>query len=298
MTTVQAAPPRCTVALLGVLAFQPTLAWGQIQLGRIYEGGEVISEPAAGLALTLPTGWRGALMQDGSTFMLEPVEGIGLMVVAAQEFDEATARAELSADVDLGDGVILRPTGAIEVISSGHLSRPMTVQGLPSAMVGTVDVRLTPGGVGVAFIVLSPEADAASHLSDMRAFALSLRVTEPTPVAETSSGDEWFPYMRGRYLARYYTTSGYTERTELWLCSDGSFLFSDEGGGFGGGASGAFQGSGGGRWSATGAGARGALILDWSNGQRSEWALEFNAQGDELYVNGSRWLRGDNERCR
>jgi hypothetical protein len=46
------------------------------------------------------------------------------------------------------------------------------------------------------------------------------------------------------------------------------------------------------------AGARGTLILDWSNGQRSEWALEFNVQRDELYVNGNRWLRGANERCR
>ena len=46
------------------------------------------------------------------------------------------------------------------------------------------------------------------------------------------------------------------------------------------------------------AGARGASILDRSNGQRSEWALEFNVQRDELYVNGNRWLRGANERCR
>jgi len=286
------------VALVGSLAYQPTLTSAQIQPGRIYEGGEIISEPSVGLSLTIPVGWRGALLQDGSMFMLEPTQGTGLMVVVAQEFNEATARAEMSNDVDLGDGVILRPAGTIEEISPGHLSRPMTVQGLPTQMVGTIDVRLTSSGLGVAFIVLSPTADGPTHVDDMRQFALSLGVTEPTAAPAASGGDEWLPYMRGRYIARYYTATGYTERTELWLCSDGSFLFSDEGGGFGGGASGAFQGSGGGRWSATGAGARGTLILDWSNGQRSEWALEFNVQRDELYVNGSRWLRGANERCR
>ena len=47
----------------------------------------------------------------------------------------------------------------------------------------------------------------------------------------------------------------------LWLCSDGSSFLNHEAGGFGGGASGAYQGLGDGRWSATGTGATGTLIL-------------------------------------
>ena len=282
---------------LGAFLAKPTDASAQIQPGRTYQGGEVISEPSMGLSLTIPSGWRGALAQDGSMFLMEPVAGTGLMVVVADEFDEVTARAEMSNALDLGDGVILQPAGEIREISFGHLSRPVAVTGAPMEMLGTIDVRLTSGGLGVAFIVLSPAGEAESHLDAMRTFALSLGVEEPTAEPEASGGDAWEPYLRGRYLARFYTGSGYTESTELWLCSDSSFFFNDQAGGSGGGASGAYQGLGDGRWSATGTGATGTLILHWTSGERTEWSLEFDYQRNELYVNDNRWLRGNNERC-
>lgn len=288
-------PGVAVAVVVPVLTALPASA--QIQPGRLYQAGEVISEPSVGLSLTLPQGWRGALAPDGSMFMLEPVVGTGVMFVIADELTDEAARTEMSKPLDLRNGIVLTPADEIREISSGHLSRPFTVQGAPMDMEGTVEVRLTSGGLGVAFILLSPPAQADPQLEAMRTFALSLGVTEPTAQPAAGGNDEWEPYMRGRYLARYYTTSGYTESTELWLCSDGSFRFNDQSGGFGPGASGAYQGLGGGRWSATGAGATGTLILDWSNGERSTWALEFDYQKNELYIDGSRWLRGKNERC-
>ncbi|MDH3205509.1 MAG: hypothetical protein OEO79_02805 [Gemmatimonadota bacterium] len=284
--------PLLVVAL--ILAASPVGA--QIQPGRIYTGGEQIGEPSLGLALTLPGGWRGALSPDGSSFLMESETGGGYMVVIAEEGTEAEARALMAEPLDVGDGVVLRPDGEVRQIASGHLSAGYTVTGVPTQMVGTVDVRLTQGGLAVAFILLSPPAASEPHLEDMRELALSLGVTDP--IAQGAGGsDEWEPYMRGRYLARFYTQTGYTESTELWLCSDGSFYFNDQSGGFGGGASGAVQGAGNGRWSATGAGASGTLNLDWSGGGRSTWALEYDYDEDRLFVNGQRMLRGENERC-
>ncbi|MDE3004389.1 MAG: hypothetical protein OXU39_02960 [Gemmatimonadota bacterium] len=83
----------------------------------------------------------------------------------------------------------------------------------------------------------------------------------------------------------------------LWLCSDGSFFLNHQAGGFGSGASGAYQGLGDGRWSATGTGATGTLILHWTRGERTEWALEIDYQRNELYLNLNRWLCGKNECC-
>ena len=290
-------PTRLLLALaVGALFGLPSSTSAQIQPGRVYQAGEIISEPSAGLSLTIPGGWRGALAPDGSMFMLEPVVGTGVMFVIADQIGEPEARAEMSKPLDLRNGIILTPAGEIREISSGHLSRPFVVQGAPMDMQGTVEVRLTSNGLGVAFILLSPPAQADPQLDAMRTFALSLGVTEPAQPA-AADGDEWEPYMRGRYVARYYTTSGYTESTELWLCSDGTFFFNDQSGGFGGGASGAYQGLGGGRWSATGAGATGTLILDWSNGERSTLSLEYDYGRGELHIDGDRWLRGKNERC-
>lgn len=288
---------RARVRLLTValtLSAAPVAA--QIQPGRIYLGGEQISDPSLGLALTLPQGWRGALSPDASSFLMESETGGGYLVVVAEEGTEAEARALMGEPLDVGGGVVLRPAGAIREIASNHLSADYTVTGAPIDMMGTVDLRLTQGGLGVAFILLSPPAASERHLDGMRELALSLGVTEPTAQGG-GAGDEWEPYLRGRYLARFYTQTGYTESTELWLCSDGTFYLNDQSGGFGGGASGAFQGTGGGRWSASGAGATGSLDLEWSDGSRSTWALEYDYEENHLFVSGQRMLRGENERC-
>lgn len=285
-------PLLLAVAL--ILTVSP--AGAQIQPGRIYTSGEQISEPSLGLTLTLPGGWRGALSPDGSSFLMESETEGGYLLVIAEEGTEAEARALMAEPLEVGDGVVLRPAGEVRQIASGHLSAGYTVTGVPTQLVGTVDVRLTTSGMAVAFILLSPPAASEPHLESMREFALSLGVTAPT-VQGASGSDEWDPYMRGRYLARFYTDAGYTESTELWLCSDGSFYFTDQSGGFGGGASGAVQGAGNGRWSASGAGAHGTLALDWSGGGRSTWTLEYDYDDDKLFVNGQRMLRGENERC-
>lgn len=273
----------------------PAEAAAQIEPGRIYAAGERISDPSSGLSLILPNGWRGALSPDGSVFMLESLSGEGLMIVRADAMDEGLARSEMAAPVDLGGGVVLRPSGSIEEIGPGHLTSRFSVAGTPTEMVSNVDVRLTDTGLGVAFVLLSPTASEAEQLAGMREFALSLGVEE-VPAQQTGS-DEWQPYLRGRYLARYYSGSGYTESTELWLCPNMEFFYNSQAGGFGGGASGAYQGLASGRWRAEGAGNRGQLFLDWSDGTTSQWLLEYDAQNDRLFLNGDRWLRGQNERC-
>lgn len=290
---------RLTITLLFHVLAPPAEA--QIEPGRIYTAGERVEDPSSGLALTLPQGWRGALAPDGSAFVMEADAGDGYLFVVGEPTSEAEVRSELASPIDLGDGIVLRPAGSIREISSGHLSAEFDVGGAPSELDGVVDVRLTETGLGVAFILLTPPAAADDNVMAMRELALSLGVTEPAtnPSAASAEGgnDEWEPYLRGRYLARFYTGSGYTEKTELWLCTDGTFYFDDQGGGFGGGASGAFQSRGDGRWTATGAGRSGTLELQWADGSRSSWALEYDARQDHLYLNGDRWLRGANERC-
>lgn len=282
------------IVALAVLAAPAT---AQIEPGRIYTGGEQIGDPELGLKLTILLGWRGRLSPDGESFVLESEQGGGYMVVIADEMTEADARRQMSQPMDLGDGIVLTPSDSVRHVASGHLTANYSVSGAQTELVAAVDVRLTQADLGVAFILLSPPAAAQVQQDAMREFAFSLGVEEPK-VQAGGGDDAWEPYLRGMYLARFYTTTGYTESTELWLCSNGVFYYDSQGGGFGGGASGAAQSTGGGRWSATGAGKTGQLILAWANGERSTMRLEYDYEQDRLYVNGKRMLRGNNERCR
>lgn len=285
---------RLLMVMMLAVVTAPTAA--QIQPGRVYNGGELISDPASGLQLTLPTGWRGSLSPDGESFVLQSEADGGFMLVVADVMTEAAARQEMASPVDLGDGVVLTPTGAIQQVATGHLSARYSVSGAQANMVATADIRLTQSGLGVAFIVLSPPAVAESHREQMREFTFSLGVAEPA-VQSGGGNDEWEPFLRGLYFARYHTVTGYTESTELWLCSNGTFYYNGQAGGFGGGASGAAQNLGGGQWSATGAGRTGTLLLRWSNGEQSSMALEYDYENNRVFVNGDRMLRGNNERC-
>ena len=87
---------------------------------------------------------------------------------------------------------------------------------------------------------------------------------------------------------RYYTDSGYTDEQHLWLCSDGTFARRGAAGGFGGGASGAFQSDSTGRWQATGAGANGTLTLQYSDGSVARHELYWDYEKNRLHLDGKR----------
>ena len=114
----------------------------------------------------------------------------------------------------------------------------------------------------------------------------------------TGSDDRWDTYLKGKYIVRYYTATGYTDEQHLWLCSDGTFSRRGAAGGFGGGASGAFQADSTGRWTAAGAGEHGSLTLHYNDGSTAQHQLRWDYQKKELYVDDKRWLHGKNEVCR
>jgi hypothetical protein len=288
-------------AVSTLLAASASALVAQVLPGQVYRGGDVVSDPQSGLRLTMPDGWSGQLSRDGEFFVMVPDSGEGTIVVVADELTDAAARRQLGEVIDLGGGVKLRPGGQVHEVATGHYSADFEVEGSDSPRVATVDVRIANSGLGVAFVLLSPPSTADSLRGDMRELAFSLGVIDSkvTPATATAGGgDAWEPYLRGRYLARYFTRTGYTESTELWLCSDGTFAYRSQGGGFGGGASGAAQASGSGAWSATGAGKSGTLILTWSSGGSTTLELGYDYEQDRMYLNGERVLRGTNERCR
>jgi len=292
--------PIAIAGIISLIASAPAAA--QIQPGRVYRGGEVISDAESGLRLTLPAGWSGRLSADGEWFDLSPDTGSGRIIVMADELTDAEARRQMASPIELAGRVVLRPEGPVREVASGHLTAPYSVAGMVPVHQATIDVRITATGLGVVFVLLSPPASAAAQQEVMREFAFSLGVAEQpvraaAPAAGAGQGDEWQPYLRGKYLARFFTRTGYTESTELWLCSDGTFAYNSQGGGFGGGASGAARSAGGGRWSATGAGRDGALTLNWSSGERTTLALRYDYDLNRLYVNGERMLGGKNEHC-
>jgi len=251
----------------------------------------------SGLVLPVPDGWRGQAADDGVTAGLVGPDGETTVIASLQSATREQVMAQLASPIDLGLGIVLTPIERAQVSADEYVG-DYAVSGATQPASGVVLVRALPDGRAVVFIGIAPVGAVEPARRILREMLASSDVREPLAAAPAAAGG-WANYLRGRYIVRLYTSGNYREKHELWLCSDGTFLSALDGGGFTAGvASGAFGSNRSGDWSASGdLAAAGTLTLTSGNGQSSQMTARMDADG--LYLNGERWLRGDeNTRCR
>jgi hypothetical protein len=252
--------------------------------------------------------------------VLARTDNQGSIFVYVDEFTADSAAQLMAQPVPLGNGVILTPLTAPVTAADASLSAEYTVSGAPQALRGLILTRIGVHGIGAAFIVVATGNAFDGVQATANAVAGSVQFRQPAVAQVSTGGSEgdggnWQDYMRGRYVVRFYTGSGYTEEEHIWLCSDGSFYRQTSSGGFGGGASGAFGGKGQGSWRARGStNAIGELVLQYGAGSISEtnttfgeWAeqggggdrIRFSLQlsDGKLYLDERKWFRDANQRC-
>jgi hypothetical protein len=312
-------PTRLLVVLLFVVFSAPAPA-AEIRQGQQYAGGTLLESSDAGIALRVPEGWHAAWPAGSEMLILAIPDGTGYIFVHVAEMNEGGATELMAQPVPLGDGIVLQPASSAGKDADGLISARYRVTGAPQPWTAQIKTRIGPHGVGAAFVTLGEPEKFDAIATTARALALATQFDKPvTPqpaVTQSGDGANWQDYMRGRYVVRYYTGSGYTEEDHIWLCSDGTFHRSTASGGFGGGASGAFGGRANGRWQASGVtGAMGELALQYGPGAVTENSTTFGEWTEQsagydrivfsleihnkkLYLNGKQWFRDSNQKCR
>lgn len=244
-----------------------------------------------GLSLFPPPGWS-AQGSDGNRTVLAGPDGQSLVIASLDEGVLQQAVAELRSSIDLGDGIILDPLEVPSVKEGIHANR-FTVRGAPSPTLGSIMIREISPGRTLTLIALVPSAGSDAVQATLSQLMTTFEIGAPRAQATS----EWERQLRGRYLVKFYSGNGYSEKHELWLCSNGSFMKRVDGGGFTTGvASGAFEGGLTGTWRAQGllSGA-GELTLSTSDGDILRYTLRQASDG--VLIDGERWLRGENNQC-
>ena len=290
--------------LLATCLFSGTAAADEPVPGRIYEAGTEISVAALGIGFPIPTGWRGALSANGQAFLMEPSDASATLFVIADTLTAEQAYATLQGPVPLTETVQLRLDGTVQR-QQQDLTARYKVQFNPQ-LAAEVRAKAADNGTSIAFFLISSPAQLASHRPTLDHLFASLsvqaRADQPSETAQAAANDNsadqetWLDYLKGKHLVRFFTASGYTEEQRIWLCSNGNYLRRFDSGGFGGGASGAFQGNYDGTWTATGAGEFGQLVLQTADGP-STYELRWDYGNNRLYVDGKRWLHDENKVC-
>ncbi len=276
----------------------------EVEPNVVYPGGTRLEAPELGVAFTVPAGWRGSWPAGTEVFVLQPEADPSVHVLAmGEEGTRAELAALMGAPIDLGGGLSLHPEGSVTERGPALAGR-YEVRGGATPLAAYGEALASPHGIAVAYLLIAPPGAIAAHENAVRALvdgttlgAAADRTAEATPSGD-AAGDRWDVYLKGKYLVRYYTATGFTDEQHLWLCSDGSFRRRGASGGFGGGASGAFEAGSTGRWSATGAGESGRLTLQYGDGSVARHDLRWDYGENKLYLDGKRWLHGTNDVCR
>jgi hypothetical protein len=248
---------------------------------------------ASGLTVDVPAGWQSNAVDATRMLMMGP-DGNTMIIASVGDPQGGDLRAELSRSIDVGDGLVLVPTGTPRA-DSGGLANDFDVTGGAVAVKGVAFGRVLADGRVLAVLGIAPAAGIEAVRLEQRQVFRTARIGRASN-ADAAAGS-WAAYLQGRYLVKLYTGNGYSEKHELWLCSNGNYARLTDGGGFGAdGTSAAFSGGTEGAWTATGAtSGSGTLSLVATDGTRSQSSVRMGTDG--VYLDGERWMRGDNTRC-
>jgi hypothetical protein len=290
----------------------------EVQQGKLYSQGTQIESAQLGVAFTIPNGWQGAWPNGSAYFVLESGALQSTMFMSFDQLGKQQLMQTMSQNIPLDSGMVLQPLSAPKAKGS-LITGQYQVMGAGTPMHAVVVGRELRQGFSVALIALTYNKNET--VSNVASNMIRAMTTKEPQTAQANSGaaggsGSWQAYMKGRYIARYHTGSGYSEKQELWLCSDGTFYSSFNMGGYSmNGASGASQSSGRGYWKATGSvSGAGTLILqfgagkvvqgsgpgfDWTENSAGgeRWTFQLVLR-DKLYLDNTQWLRGNNEYCR
>jgi hypothetical protein len=282
------------IALLSFLwLLSSTVAVAEMPVaGKIYKGPKKFSSPQLGLAFTLPKGFSGGLDDEFFT-VVDPADGgrTGVVLLWTSKGKVADAKKSMSQPLVI-NGATLRPKKAVKV-NKNFLTAEYTVVGGGALTDATISAKVAHGTI-VALIGAHAPAQKLKIGKLMNAVGRSLKVTKPKVVAAAagsgsgSGSGEWYKWLAGGRLTRFSTGSGYSEKESYTFCTNGRFFRNFNASSSSGLGTGAANANNSGKWSVSGKGNNGVIVLEFGNGSVDRSAVVY--QGGKTYWGGTRYF--------
>ncbi|MGH1361957.1 MAG: hypothetical protein ACRBF0_00280 [Calditrichia bacterium] len=282
-----------------------------LKAGERYSSGTRVRDSGSGVSFVLPEDWFGGVPANSDGFLLgsNTIAGVGI-VYMRQQTTLQLAEQLLNAPQDLGDGVILQPTGEVK-----RSMNRIEIEYSNGTYFGKAIARVGKFGNGAAAFWAGPIADKQRYAKLTGQVAGSFKFLKPT---KSSAAVEWDSWLRGTMLRQLSSSSssgygdgsysGSSSSTTLHLCSNGRYSYSssssfsvdagDAGFGYsGGGAYGQSGDSDSGTWKVQGSSGQVVLVLTSDEGgEAGTYVLSSNSENHTL-VNGERYFRVDSDWC-
>ena len=251
---------------------------------------------AWGMGYLTPANWT-AQAGDGVVYIVSSNQKY-LMILIPNDESKTLADLRLSAQKGLTEGnTQLMSKGSITNFGNDGIATALqgSFNGRPA--LGYVVGRLSPYQIGATVLGVSETADYNSTFQQqIETFARNIKFSQPKR-ATTNTGNiaDWGVYMKGRKLSYLKSDTGFYMEIHIYLCSDGTFAYVDNSGGFGNGSSIVADSNYKGRWQASGKGNSGNLVLNFNDGSSKSYNTEL--KNNKLYLNGTQYFRDNNDYC-
>lgn len=154
-----------------------------------------------------------------------------------------------------------------------------------SNLIADTFVTFSPHGGGSLIVALSDDQHANAAFQS--ALRMSRTVQYPAGGVQASGGSAWDQALRGKHLLFLYTSSGFSERVDIYLHNSGAFTFRVNSSSLSANGSGAVGGNSDGQWQIT---PDGRLVLQFHNGRVNSYGLAPRQAGNEVSLNGKRYF--------
>ena len=304
-------PPKSSVVrsllIVTILALCPLQghAATEISPGVLYQPGTRLQVSSLGLELTVPNNWQALLPQGSEALVMEPIGQTARMIVTAVAGSSAQSMRQLMSQPQVLDAMTqLVPSGQPGE-RNGIYMQQFELSGYnPQNLTASAYGRLGSNQTALFVVMLEP---AGQNLLPAlgRQFIQAATFSAPRVAQQTQGGNggpiDWDRELRGRTLQYLKTSNGLSIDKRMNLCSDGSFIYTDNDSYVSSDAVGDFSGysqsGNAGRWEISG----NTIRLRWNDGTQSQFTLSrrYVAEWGEwgTFVDDERWFNNRNRAC-
>lgn len=248
-----------------------------------------LKDAAYGYSFSLPTDFESKQNEEG--FAAANSKKTVLFVIkphSFQDFQAFAAQANLEKDG-------FSQVGNVQELDKQNKTFRASKQTPQGLLITDTFVLFSPFGGGLLVVAFSDQANAASAFEQALKISKSVVFSKPA-VSELSS--QLQSLFGGKHLLYFYTASGFSERTDIYLCSSGSFIYRTDSSSLSAAGSGVTAANADGNWKISTFGNNASLILQFNNGNKREYKISRRQANNEIGLNGNRYFVQSHTLCR
>lgn len=248
-----------------------------------------LSDVNESYSFIVPSGFDSKQNEEG--FALADSGKTTILVVKSHNFQTFQKFAEQS-NLEK-DG--FSPVGKVQDFGEQNKTFRVSKQTSQGLLIVDTFVLFSPFGGGALVVAFSNSKNAENSFQKALEIVKSVNFTKPR---ESAVENRIQDTLRGKHLLYLHTSSGFSERTDIYLCPSGSFIYRSDSSSLSANGSGVSAVNSDGNWKILAIGNNARLILQFNSGSTREYKISNRQASNEIGLNGNRYFVQNHSQCR